>query len=92
MPANQEDQPPVKGNMMYIGPTIARLGLKSNTVVKGTEMLPQLKSIIDTHPVVGSLYVPTSEVGRARRNKNVQGSVEHIAVQTMTEVAKKYKQ
>ena len=88
------DENPAQGAVpyMYIGPTIARLGLKQNTIVKGGEMLPQLKSIVETNPVVRALYIPTSKLGAARRNLNIQGTLEHAAAFVVTELAKKYKQ
>ncbi len=66
-------------NFIYIGPTIARLGIKSNTLVLGVEPPPQLKSLIDLKPVVKTLFVPTSKCSEARRAMGRRGTIENIA-------------
>jgi hypothetical protein len=77
---------------MYIGPTIARIGLKSNTIVRGDEMLPQLKGIVDTNPIVAALFVAPIKVTPARQRMREQGSIEWLAARKVEEIAKQYKQ
>jgi hypothetical protein len=95
--SDEVKQPPAEapaeeaGNMVYIGPTIARIGLKQNTIIMGREMLPQLKSVVETHPVVASLYVSPDKVARARRNLTTAGTLENVAAQTLLDYAKTLK-
>lgn len=66
---------------MYIGPTVARIGLKKSTLVLGSEPLPQLLSLIQLKPVIASLYVPTARVAQARINMRRPGTLENIAAE-----------
>lgn len=68
-------------NYIYIGPTVARIGLKKSTLILGSEPPPQLRSLIDTKPVIGSLFVPTARTAQARINMRIVGTLEHIAAQ-----------
>jgi hypothetical protein len=73
---------------MYIGPTVARMGLKSNTIIRGSTPIPQLKNIIDIQPMVAALFIPTVQVGEARKRMKKKGSLEHLAAQKIIEIAK----
>jgi hypothetical protein len=66
-------------NYEYIGPTVARIGLKTRTLVLGNEPPPQLRSLIDLKPIVAVLFVPTNKVGQAIANKAKKGTIEHLA-------------
>lgn len=68
-------------NWIYIGPTLARLGLKKSSLVLGSVPPPQLQSLIDLKPIVGSLFVPTYRAQTAIIRSRVAGSLEHIASQ-----------
>lgn len=77
---------------MYIGPSIPSLGLKGRTLVNSSEMLPQLVSLIETHPMIRSLYVPTSKLAIAMQNREIKGSLENQAMMLMLKLAKQQKQ
>lgn len=66
-------------NYIYVGPTVARIGLKRSTLVLGSTPPPQLQSLIDLKPVIRSLYVPTAKAAQARINMRVLGTLEHVA-------------
>jgi|AmaraimetP72IA01_FD_contig_21_22916984_length_438_multi_14_in_0_out_0_1 hypothetical protein len=68
-------------NYMYIGPTVARIGLKGNTLVLGAEPPPQLKSLMELKPIIQTLFVPTSKVAEARRAKARRGTIEFMATE-----------
>lgn len=66
---------------MYIGPTVARIGLKKSTLVLGSDLPPQLVSLVALKPVIASLYVPTARVAQARINMRRPGTLENIAAE-----------
>lgn len=75
-------------NWMYIGPTVARIGLKHSTLVLGAEPPPQLRSLMELKPVVKSLFVPTTKVGNARRAMETRGTIENIAAEEVIKYAR----
>ena len=75
-------------NYMYIGPTVARIGLKSRTLVLGAEPPPQLKSLIDLKPMIKTLFVPTSKLAQARQNLERTGSIESLAAEEVLKYAR----
>jgi hypothetical protein len=66
-------------NSMYIGPSIPIIGLRGKMIILGSEPPPQLKSLIQTKPVIGSLFVPTSKVFEAAERVKIKGTLENIA-------------
>lgn len=68
-------------NWIYIGPTVARIGLKKSTLVKGSTPPPQLLSLMETKPVIRSLFVPTARTAEARINMRRMGTLENIAAE-----------
>ena len=75
-------------NWIYVGPTVARLGIKSNTLIIGSEPPPQLKSLIDLKPVVRTLFVPTAKCSDTRRAMSKRGTIENIAATEIIMYAK----
>lgn len=70
-----------KENYIYIGPTVARIGLKRSTIVLGRTPPPQLQSLIDLKPVIASLFVPTARTAEARINVRRLGTLENVAAE-----------
>jgi hypothetical protein len=68
-------------NYIYIGPTVARIGLKKSTIVLGSTPPPPLLSLIELKPVIGSLFIPTSRTAIARANMRRMGTLENIAAE-----------
>lgn len=68
-------------NYIYIGPTVARMGLVKSTLVLGVNPPPQLLSLMELKPVIRSLFVPTERVAEARKSMVIEGSIEWIAAQ-----------
>jgi hypothetical protein len=64
---------------LYIGPTIARLGIRRSMLILGSEPPPPLKSLIELKPIVSALFVPTSRCREARTNIETAGTIEHKA-------------
>lgn len=75
-------------NYIYIGPTIARIGLKRSTLVIGAEPPPQLKSLIELKPIIRALFVPTSKTMLARINMQKRGTIEYAAAEEVLNYAK----
>lgn len=73
---------------MYIGPRIPSLGLKARLLVVGLDPPPQLLSLIQTKPLVRSLFVPTDQVSEAIRKMMTRGSLENQAVKVILEFNK----
>lgn len=78
----------MSGNSMYIGPRIPSLGLKARLLVVGLDPPPQLLSLIQTKPLVRSLFVPTDQVSEAIRKMMTRGSLENQAVKVILEFNK----
>ena len=71
-------------NFMYIGPTILPVGLKRNTLYRGVDAMPvQLKNLVQTTPMLSSLYVPTVRLAQARDNLKKKGTIEYLAFNTL---------
>lgn len=68
-------------NWIYIGPTVARIGLKKSTLVLGSTPPPQLQSLIELKPVIKSLFIPTAKTSEARINMRRRGTLENIAAE-----------
>jgi hypothetical protein len=68
-------------NYIYIGPTVARIGLKKSTIVLGSTPPPQLLSLMQLKPIIGSLFVPTAKTAEARANMQRKGTLENIAAE-----------
>jgi hypothetical protein len=66
---------------IYVGPTIARLGIRRSMIVIGNVHPPPLKNLIELKPIVNALFVPTSRCREARTNVNTAGTIEHKATQ-----------
>ncbi len=71
-------------NFMYIGPTIISVGLKKNTLYQGEgSMPPQLRSLVQTTPMLASLFVPTARLAAAKESIKTRGSIEFLSAQTL---------
>jgi hypothetical protein len=68
-------------NWIYIGPTIARLGIRRSMIVLGNVPPPPLKDLIELKPIVSALFIPTSKCREARTNVETAGTIEHKATQ-----------
>ena len=77
-----------KENYIYIGPNIPQIGLKRNTLYRGSAPPPKLTELIKTKRALGSLFVPTSELAKAEKSLNIKGSLEHTARKQMEEIVK----
>lgn len=75
-------------NWIYIGPTVARIGLKKSTIVLGNTPPPQLLSLIELKPVIRSLFVPTIKTSEARISMNRKGTLENIAAEEVIKFGK----
>lgn len=75
-------------NYCYIGPTVARMGLKKTTLVIGAEPPPQLKSLIELKPMLGVLFVPTGKIAIARKNMERRGTIENSAAEEIIKMAR----
>jgi hypothetical protein len=78
-----------KENYIYIGPSIPQLGLKQNTLYRSEQPPEALAKLAREKGVVRSLYIKTSELAKAQQQLTRRGSVEHSAIETMHEFAKK---
>jgi hypothetical protein len=74
---NDKDYP----NWIYIGPTIARLGIRRSMIILGSEPPPPLKNLIELKPIARALFIPTSKCREARTNVDTAGTIEHKATQ-----------
>lgn len=68
-----------KENWIYIGPTVARIGLKRSTIVLGSTPPPQLLSLMELKPVIRSLFIPTAKTTEARIRMREEGTLENVA-------------
>jgi hypothetical protein len=68
-------------NWIYIGPTVARIGLKKSTLVLGSTPPPQLLSLMELKPVIKSLFIPTAKTAEARSRMRIKGTLENIAAE-----------
>jgi hypothetical protein len=68
-------------NFIYIGPTIAMLGIRRSMIIMGSIPPPPLKDLIELKPIVSALFVPTSRCNEARTNVRTPGTIEHKAVE-----------
>lgn len=61
---------------IYIGPSLPKGKLKSNTVLQGTkeEVEEHLKEIAEEYPEVKRLIVPTSRLGESKMKLKAQGN------------------
>lgn len=75
-------------NYIYIGPTVARIGLKKSTLVLGSTPPPQLLSLIELKPTIRSLFVPTVRTAEARANMRIKGTLENIAAEEVIKFGK----
>ena len=66
---------------IYVGPTIARLGIRRSMLVLGSIPPPPLKDLIELKPIVQALFVPTTRCREARINVETAGTIEHRATQ-----------
>jgi hypothetical protein len=77
-----------KANFMYIGPNVPQIGLKRNTLYRGSEPPPKLKELMKKKPILGSLFVSTAALAQAERSLNIKGAVENTAQKEMAEIVK----
>ena len=75
-------------NWIYIGPSIAPIGLKQNTLYLSDEMPEALQKIASNKPVVKALFLEVSDLAEAKKRLNKKGSLEHTATQEMLAIAK----
>jgi hypothetical protein len=64
---------------IYIGPTIARIGLRRSMLILGSIPPPPLRDLIELKPIVNALFIPTSRCREARTNVEKAGTIEHKA-------------
>lgn len=79
-------------NYIYIGPNAGLLGLKKATLYRGPEMPVQLKNLVQTKPIIASLFVPTARTAVTEANMKKQGTVEYLAVQEIVKIVREIKQ
>lgn len=75
-------------NYIYIGPTVAKMGLKKSTIIKGSIPPPQLQSLIDLKPMIKSLFIPTAKIAEARDKVDRLGTIENLAAQAVVEMGR----
>lgn len=65
-----------EGTYIYIGPSLPKGKLKSNTVLQGEreEIEEHLKEILEEFPEVKRLIVPTSKLGESKAKLKAQGN------------------
>jgi hypothetical protein len=80
-----------KINYIYVGPSVPIIGLRSRTLVLGSDPPPQLKNLMDTKPMIRSLFVPTKQVSEAIASMKVQGSIEWMAANEIVKYAQERK-
>ena len=73
-------------NYIFVGPTIAKLGIRRSMIVLGSTPPPQIQNLIDLEPAVRSLFIPTSECATARIKVRTEGTLENLAVQRIFEL------
>lgn len=73
-------------NYIYIGPNAGLLGLKKATIYRGEEMPVQLKNLVQTKPLLASLFVPTARCAVAEQNMKKIGSIEYLAAQEIVKM------
>lgn len=66
-------------NFIYIGPNAVPIGLIRGTLYRGSDLPPQIKSLIDTNPKLSSLFVPTERLVLVKHNVKKQGTIENLA-------------
>ena len=76
-----------KPNFIYIGPTVARLGLKKNTVYRTEKPPAALEQFSVTKPFVLALYIPVSALAETRQRLTKKGSLEYTATQELLAIA-----
>jgi hypothetical protein len=77
-----------KANYMYIGPNVPQIGLKRNTLYRGSEPPAKLKELIRNRPVLSALFVSTAALSQAERALNIKGAVENTAQKEMVAIVK----
>lgn len=68
--------------MMYIGPSVRKLGLINSRVYRG-DCSAFFNPLKEQYPLIGTLLVPISAIGVAKSRMNTQGSAEWLAVQQL---------
>jgi hypothetical protein len=68
---------------IWIGPTIPRLAIRKGMLIKGSAPPPQLKNLMDTKPMLRSLFIPTGKLAEVRTRLMVEGSMEQISVKAV---------
>jgi len=85
-PKDQSHPPtPTVASHIWMGPTIPRLGIRRNMVIKGRVAPVQLRNIIETKPMLGSLFVPTEKITAVKASLKVRGSIHHMAAEYIKE-------
>jgi hypothetical protein len=77
-----------KVNYVYIGPNIPQVGLKRNTIYRDSTLPDALAKYAVLKPAVKSLFVPTTHLAVAEKNKAKQGSLEFLANKELLAYAK----
>lgn len=77
-----------KANYIYLGPNVPQIGLKRNTLYRGSEPPPKLAELMKKKPVLSALFVSTAALAQAERALSIKGSVENTAQKEMAEIVK----
>lgn len=72
----------VDSQMMYIGPSIRKLGLINSRVYRG-DCSAFFNPLKESYPLIGTLLVPIDSISTAKSRMNTQGSAEWLAVQQL---------
>lgn len=74
-----------KGRVVYVGPTLLRLGLTKGTVF--IDGMPAIaKDVMSEHPLITSLFVPVSGLSQALEQVEMRGSALWVAANDVKEV------
>jgi hypothetical protein len=77
-------------NYIYIGPTSPQLGLKQWTLYLEANPPASLSQYLLDNPLFRCLYIPTEQLGVARRNlKTNPQSAESLALKGLTSIVSK---
>ncbi len=68
--------------MMYIGPSVRKLGLINSRVYRG-DCSAFFNPLKESYPLIGTLLVPIDSISTAKSRMNTQGSAEWLAVQQL---------
>lgn len=68
--------------MMYIGPSVRKLGLINSRVYRG-DCSAFFNPLKEQYPLIGTLLVPISAISAAKSRMDTQGSAEWLAVQQL---------